>query len=231
MVETASTTYNHDYTTVFNEAQQALAFTGATIKVADYNQGYLRGETGISLTSYGETIEVSLGQAQGGTWVTVQSKPSHYFTDMGKSKKNVRKFIGLMNGRMAAYGAPGAATNMPQAGYHAPLAPQDTLAMSEPSGAISLGLTMGNAILVLLIALSTMFDWFALGVFFLVIASILFIAFGMMAAGLWRLGGYLAAIGGVVTIPLGIMGIIGGVKAIEKGKIRLQMRTGVEQQL
>ena len=42
MVEMDSRTYNLDYTDVFNEAQYALASTGATINIVDFNNGYLR---------------------------------------------------------------------------------------------------------------------------------------------------------------------------------------------
>ena len=229
MGEMDSRTYHLDYNSAFNEAQYALAATGATIKIVDYNRGYLKAQTGMSITSYGETIQVTLGDAGGGTWVTVQSEPTHYFTDMGRSKKHVRTFIMAMDSRVAAYGAPGVQTNVPQAGYAARPAPHYAIAMSEPSGGLAIGLTMANGGVALVLALMYMSVWVGLGVFMLIIALVLFAGVGSMAAGAWRLGGVLAIIGGAVTIPLGILGIIGGLRAKEKGKVQLQIRTGQQQ--
>ena len=226
MVEMDSRTYNLDYTDVFNEAQYALASTGATINIVDFNNGYLRAETGISITSYGETLEVTIRQVQGGTWVTIQSKPTHYFTDMGRSKKHVRTFILTMDNRVGAYSAPRAPVNMPQAGYYAPPVPQYALAMSEPSGALAIGLTLANSIIAIMLAFLYIATLFILGAFMLGIAILMIAGVGLMAGGAWRLGGVLAMIGGVMTIPLGILGIIGGYRAWEKGKIQLQIRTG-----
>jgi hypothetical protein len=226
MVEMDSRTYNLDYTDVFNEAQYALVSTGAIIKLVDFNNGYLRAETGMSITSYGETLEVTIRQVQGGTWVTIQSKPTHYFTDMGRSKRHVRTFIMAMDSRVGAFGAPGVPGNMPQAGYYAPPSPQYAMAMNEPSGALAIVLTFVNAGIALLLAFAYMSVWFYLGVFMLGIAALMIAGVGLMAAGVWRLGGALAMIGGVITIPLGILGILGGLRAWEKGKIQLQVRTG-----
>ena len=103
MVKMDSRMYNLDYTSVFNEAQYALAATRATIKIVDFNNGYLMAQTGLSITSYGETVEVTVRGTHSGTWVSVQSKPTHYFTDMGRSKKHVRTFIMAMDSRLGAY--------------------------------------------------------------------------------------------------------------------------------
>ena len=174
MAKTGTRTYNMPYADVFNEVQYALQACGFEIQMADFSQGYLKASTGMSLTSYGETIEVNVGQAAGGTQVLFSSRPSHYFTDMGKSSGNVQRFFGYLDSRIGGfisggYGAPAAGAGYGGGG------PQFSVMMSEPSRTGAVILITLNAIVALLLAVYYFILWPAFGAFMLVPVVLLFL--------------------------------------------------------
>ncbi len=217
MVKTGAQTYNLSYTDVFNEVQYALAACDFEIGTVDFNNGYLKARTGMSMTSYGETIEVNLGQANGGVQVLFSSRPSHYFTDMGKSSGNVRKFFGALDSRIGGfivggYGAPAAGTGYGGGG------PQFSVMMDEPSRTGAVILITVNAIIAVLLAVYYLMLWPAFGVFMLLPVVMLFFGLVLISMDHCKAGAVCAIIGGVITIPLGILGLIGGSKAWQRGK-------------
>jgi hypothetical protein len=217
MAKTEAKTYDLPYVDVFNEVQYAMQACGFRIEMADFNSGYLKATTGISMTSYGETIEVNLGQVAGGTQVLVSSRPSHYFTDMGKSKANVRKLFGYMDSRIGGFITGGPGSPVTDAGYRGG-GPQFSVTMSEPSRTGAVVLITINAIITMLLAVYYFTLLPFLGVFMLIPVILLFFGLILVSMDHCKAGAVCAIIGGVITVPLGILGIIGGSKAWERGK-------------
>jgi hypothetical protein len=223
MAATEMRAYNLNYVDAFNEVQYALAYCQFNIDIADFRMGYVRATTGISIASYGETIEVNIGQSKWGMLVYVQSKPSHYFTDMGKSRRNVRRFFYALDSRIGVFivtpsaGPPPAAVDLGGPGF--------TLQMEEPDRMVPILLVTINGIVTFLLSFWYLTEWVAFGFIVICLAILMLLGVVLMIAGAWKVGAIVAVIGAAPTIPLGILGLIGASKAWDRGRWQKNLKT------
>jgi len=211
------------YPDVFNEVQYALECCRFRLEIVDHNNGYLKATTGISIMSYGETIEVNVGQTSTGTQVHISSRPSHYFTDMGKSGTNLAQFFGFLDGRIGGY-LTGDAPDMAAAPSYGGVAPMPMIRSEGPGKGIAMLFIGTNAIIALTMVLTLSTSWPALGVFMLLPTILLFAALGFVIMDWCNLGAICSIIGGILTIPMGTIGIIGGSQARARGKWIVEQR-------
>lgn len=218
MSATDTRIYSDTYERVFTEAQNALIDCKFKIEASDVNRGKIMASAGMSLTSWGETLAVTVGTTQYGVQVTMFSKP--YILDWGKSKENVRNFFLALERRLAVPTryppiAPGTAQAWRTASYvgHAP---------PEPSPVVPTVLALLNGVVPLLFV--PYFIGLDLGIgyafagFMLLVAFILFIGSTLIFAKKYKAGAVFCALGGAITIPIGMLGIFAALKAWESSK-------------
>lgn len=217
MSAVGSRTYNLPYTNVIWEVEQAMVACRFNLEIVDQQRGYLKATTGLSMGSYGETVEVSVGRAGAGVTVHAESRPSHYFTDMGKSRTNVNQLLNYLDARMAGYIVQGDG-GPPQATLASGGGPSLVVRTTEPSRTMPILLSMASALVAVLVSIFYMAAFLLLGLFVLVFSILGILGAVLMTADKWKVGAVLAIICGVVTIPIGLLGIVGGSMAWQYGK-------------
>ncbi len=196
--------YSQHYDVVFAAAQVALTDCKFKTKSVDYQGGRINASAGMSMASYGESLIVTMGMDERGTRVTFSS--SAYTMDWGKSGKNVDRFFSALEDRLAGQSVPVQAAPHPGQSY-----PQPESYPTEPSVNVPVALAMTNGGIALLMAL--VMDIEILRMVFLFTAILLIIGGALIGSRSYRAGAVLCGIGGVITIPIGILGIIAASKA------------------
>jgi hypothetical protein len=204
--------YRHGYEQVFEQAKYALMDCKFKIEFEDRIAGKIDAAAGVSMASWGESIKVFVGVTAGGTQVTVTSSP--YMMDWGKSKKNVANVLNALDGRMRSI--PVQPTMATAGTGHLP--PVASSTPPKPDTTVAVGLALLNAFVAFLLGFFYIGLWFILGVFVFGIAVILFFGSILILTGNYKAGAIMCIIGGAVTIPIGITGIIAGQKAWSYGK-------------
>jgi len=218
--------YPYNYNTVFMAAHQALLDCG--FSVTGTAAGGIIASAGMSLMSWGEHLNVNVTATAGGVVVDMESSPV-FLTDWGRSSDNVQSFFMALDRRLfagaPAYGAPSygvpeysqPAYGQPTYGYQ----PAPGLYMppqAEPSTTTPVVLAVINGVVALLLGVTYMAILVEVGICIFIVALILFMGAGLISARNYKAGAVLCFIGGIVTIPLGILGIIAGSKAWEYSK-------------
>lgn len=85
---------NADVPSALRAARQALAQCGW--KVARMDSFCILAETGMSFTSWGETITVQVKESGNITYLNVKSKLGWGVIDLGKNRKNIDKFLATL---------------------------------------------------------------------------------------------------------------------------------------
>lgn len=107
---TAERTYVGEYGPVFEAVRQAAAAAGLNVAAADPATGRLEMTSSVSLASWGERMEVQVGQAAPGSQVVrMRSALKFGLVDWGKNKRNVERLLAAVDALLAA----------PAAGWHA----------------------------------------------------------------------------------------------------------------
>ena len=90
--------------------------------------------------------------------------------------------------------------------------------MDEPSRATAIALPLINGVIVFLMSIMYMLEWPPLGILLLILALLLLFGAVLMVAGHWKAGAVMAGIGGVATVPIGLLGIFGASKAWQRAR-------------
>jgi hypothetical protein len=204
--------YRQSFEQIFTEVQNALIACKFKVKAANPQTGQIAASAGMSMASYGESIEVYIARAQGGVQVTIKSTP--YTMDWGKSKKNVQNFFAALDHRVSRMPVTTQDTISPQT-YQARTYPSTVVALPkiEADPSIPVALAVLNGIVTFALAFFYMPLWDILGYFVLIIAVMLFMGAALIASRNFKTGAILVGIGGGITIPLGILGIIAASRA------------------
>jgi hypothetical protein len=209
MGATGSRIYSHGFEQVFEEAKIALFDCNFKIEAADQRSGKIDAAASMSMSSWGESIKVFVKTTATGIEVTITSKP--YTMDWGKSKKNVQNFLNAMDARMR---------NIPMESSVVVVKPEivqlPQVASSippKPDTEFAVGLAALNAVIALLLGIVYLDLIVELGFCVLGISGMLFLGAILIGSGSYKAGAILCGIGGAITIPIGITGIIAAKKA------------------
>ena len=94
-----SGTYDNVFRAVCDAAQAELM----TVKSADPAAGLIRLSTGVSLTTWGENLDVNLRPAaSNGVEVTIHSTLKVGLVDWGRNRQNIEKLFGRLSAVLAA---------------------------------------------------------------------------------------------------------------------------------
>jgi hypothetical protein len=227
-----------------------MVSSGFRVKSADPGRGKIVASAGMSMMSYGETIIAVIVQQPSGVVVDVSSSAVG-ITDWGKSKDNIGKIFWALDNQFAysshaAYG--GAPRTEPpplkvRSGATASADPTyDPTAASpghvdgygEPSGNAYVDtsplvwpvvLIVVNAVITFILAIINYNLFLPIGYIVAVFGIILIVAAALIAVGAYGAGAVLALIGGFATIPLGILSVIAGFKALSEHRVRSAARS------
>lgn len=224
MSATAAKVYPGNYEQIFSNAHSALQECGFNIKASDLKSAQIMASASMSLGSYGERIEVNFYTIPEGVQVQMRSTP--YTMDWGKSKKNVANFFAVLDRHQSQERSSGYQQDPNLSRWRAddsqPVRPEEQSYQSyteyqthqtEPSPTTPAVLAFVNGLIAFLLAFFYMGLWYVLGYFLIVIAILLFMGGLLIAAKNYKAGAVLCAIGGVITIPIGMLGIIAASKA------------------
>jgi hypothetical protein len=206
---TGSRIYSHRYEAVFEQAKNALLDCNFKIKAADQRAGKIDAAAGMSMSSWGESIKVFVGKAETGIQVMITSRP--HTVDWGKSKKNVQNFLNAMDERMR--NVPIEPSVVEVTAEIVQLPPVASSTPPKPDPIISVILALFNAMVALLLGFFYLDLMPELGFFVIGISGMLFLGAVLIVSGSFKTGAILCCIGGAVTFPIGITGIIAAQKA------------------
>jgi hypothetical protein len=249
MAERFARFYRGSYESVFDSTVQAMVASGFRVKSADPGTGKIVASAGISMMSYGETIIAVVIQQPNGVAVDVSSSAVG-LTDWGKSKENIGKiFMALdsllvhppwdayggapqrgpppMDGRTGAMASadpsydPRSTSSGYGDGYREPAATvyEDTSPLVWP-----VVLIVVNAVIVFILAIFNYSMFLPIGYIVGIFGIILLVAAALIAVGAYGAGAALALVGGFATIPLGILSVMAGFKALSEHRARSAAR-------
>jgi hypothetical protein len=227
MAEGGYVYYRERYERVFVEAQGALSDCRMRTDAADSAAGSISATTGISALSWGERVNVAVGATPQGVYVSANS--SAKVNDIGKGNENLRRFFEALDRRL-----PGARIGFPAGnrwgqayGYQPNLAawPNYTpLGQPTPPGMMgAVAAATFNGIVALFLGFSmvgTPGIGTELGACMSFAALMLILGAALIGAKSYKAGAVLCFIGGLITIPLGLLGTWAGSKAMATAKWR-----------
>lgn len=206
---TGSRIYNYEFEHVFEQAKNALLDCNFKVESADQRAGKIDAAASMSMRSWGESLKVFVRATQTGIEVIITSNP--YIMDWGKSKKNVQNFLNAMDARMK---------NVPIVTSVIPVKPEmvrlPQVASStppKPDMGFTVGLALLNAIVAFLLGFYYLGLLAELGLFVFGISGMLFLGAVLIGSGSYKAGAVLCGIGGAITIPIGMTGLIAAQKA------------------
>lgn len=224
MSATAAKVYSGNYEQIFNNALSALQECGFKIKASDIRGAQIMASASMSLFSYGERIEINFYTLPEGVQVHMRSTP--YTMDWGKSKDNVGYFFAkldylqpqeLSSGyqedpNLSQWRGDGTQQSWPE--YRPPTLNESYQAyQTEPSPTTPAILAFVNGFVAFIASFVIMDLRYVFGIFLIFVALILVLGGILIAAKNYKAGAVLCAIGGVSTIPIGILGIVAASKA------------------
>ena len=219
--------YRERYERVFVEAQGALSDCRMRTDAADSSSGSISATTGISALSWGERVNVAVGATPQGTYVSANSTAK--VNDAGKGDENLRRFFEALDRRLPGARIGGAAPNLGQPPYgfqqygaayrnYTPLGQQSTPGMTGAVAAAAL-----NGILALFAGFSATGMpgiGIMLGACMTTAAMSLILGAALIGARSYKAGAVLCFIGGLITIPMGMLGAWAGSKAMATARWR-----------
>ncbi|MBM4249433.1 MAG: hypothetical protein FJ149_08400 [Euryarchaeota archaeon] len=213
--------YRERYGRVFVEAQAAMQDCRYRVRAADPASGRISGTTPMTPLSWGENIEIALGASPHGTCVSVSS--SAKLNDAGKGAENLGRFFEALDRRL-----PGSRTVMARPdGYQAAQGPglpgpghQNYLPVGQqapPALTGAMGAASANGVIAIVLGLIYIGSpgigaW--VGALMAGAAITLLAGAALMAVRSRRIGAVLCAVGGLLTVPLGMLGIWAAGKAV-----------------
>jgi hypothetical protein len=213
----SSKLYPGNYDQIFDNALRALQICGFNIKAADKRSAQISASASWSFMSYGERLEVNFYTMHNG--IQVQMKSTPYTWDWGKSKSNVGNFFATLDQyhRDSSF-SDGYGSDSYSQGSWPEYQPRQKVGLdqyfaSEPSPTTPAILAVANGFVAIIAALFYMQLSFLFGSCVLIFAFLLFIGAALIATKNYKSGAVLCAIGGAITIPIGILGLIAASKA------------------
>jgi hypothetical protein len=221
MVESGYGYYRERYERVFVEAQAALS--DCRIKIGETNSaaGRISGATGVTPLSWGERFRVLVGTSPYGTYVSATSEAK--VDDIGKGGENLRRFFEALDRRLPGVRVWAMSPAQGELSYAAPRsgAPaQNYTPIGNPTPPGTMGAMAAatvNGLLALFAGFSTlgMPDiGVELGACMTTAALLLIIGAACIGAKSYKAGAVLCIIGGIITIPIGMLGAWAASKAM-----------------
>jgi len=90
--------YEDDYKRIFKNAHKALIDCDFNITKSDLKTGKLQATSGMTLTSFGETLDILIGKTKNGVELHIMAKP--FTWDIGNSKRDVEDFFEALDNRL-----------------------------------------------------------------------------------------------------------------------------------
>jgi hypothetical protein len=214
MVESGYVYYRERYERVFVEAQAALSDCRIKIVGASSAAGTISGATGITPLSWGESIRILVGTSPCGTYVSASS--SAKVNDSGKGGENLRRFFEALDRRLSGARIWATAPGQGQQSYGTTqygATAQNYTPIGQPTppgmmGAMAAATANGGLALFVGLAYTGVPGiGFQLGACLTTAAMMLIIGAALIGAKSYKAGAVLCAIGGLITVPLGFMGI------------------------
>ena len=90
-LKTKTVKVNSDVAGALGAARQAIGQCGW--KIASFSASSIKAVTGISMSSWGETVIIQVQSSGGTTYLNIQSKSGFALIDWGKNQNNINKFL------------------------------------------------------------------------------------------------------------------------------------------